>query len=236
VYDAVSHEYERGRPSYAPAAVAHVVAELGLSQGAPVLDLGAGTGKLTRLLAAAGLAPIALDVSAPMLAKVSGARTVVGRAEAIPLPDGSVAAVTAAQAFHWFDAKAALPEIHRVLEPGGGLALIWNRRDESDPVQRLLAELTDPPERGEPRGWQLDIAAIVGASRLFDEVATAEFRHVQTTDVEGLVSRLRSSSYVASLPEEQRGELERRLRHALASPGPELEVAHTTIVHLVRRS
>ena len=238
-YDNVAREYERGRPSYATGAVAHVIERLGLGPGSVVLDLGAGTGKLSRALAAAGTTVIALDPSEAMLAELRaaapGVRTLVGRAESIPLESESVDAVVAAQAFHWFDATAALPEIRRVLRPGGSLALLWNKRDEADPAQLLLAELTDPPERQAPRGWQLDIPAILGESGLFDEVETFEFPHVQAIDDEGFVDRLHSSSYVASLPPERRSSLEAQLRERLAELGSPHALAFKTLLSIAQR-
>jgi SAM-dependent methyltransferase len=225
-------EYERGRPEY-PAAV---VGCLGLAPGARVLDLGAGTGKLTRLLDAAGLETVAVDPSRAMLAELAArvprATTLVGTAEAIPLPGASVDAVTAGQAFHWFDAPAALAEIRRVLRADGVLGLVWNRRDESDPVQALLSELTDPAERDTPRGRRLDVPALLDASGLFGPVEATELPHVQETDDAGVLDRLRSSSYVASRREARRAELERRLRERL--PGGPVALRYVTVVYVAR--
>lgn len=235
-YDAVAGEYERGRPAYAEAAIAH----LQLAAGASVLDLGAGTGKLSRMLDAAGFAVVALDPSAPMLTQLQAAaprvRTVVGSAESIPLDAGSVDAVVAGQAFHWFDAAVALPEIHRVLKPHGSLALFWNKRDESDPMQMVLAELTDPPERRTPRGWQLDIPSILRESGLFAETETVEFPHVQPTDVEALVDRLHSSSFVAALPDDRRRALESELRVRYDELDSPRELAYTTLLYVAGRA
>src|SRR5438270_7125297 len=111
----VAGVYERGRPEYPPAVVGAIAAELGLSGAAPVLDLGAGTGKLTRALLAAGLDVVAVEPQAslrePLAASVGAERVREGSAEAIPLADGTVRAVTVADAFHWFDQAAALAEI-----------------------------------------------------------------------------------------------------------------------------
>src|SRR5204863_4913380 len=117
---------DRGRPSYPPAAVDHVVATLGITPGRRVLDIGAGTGKFTELLLPTGAAIVAVEPVAEMRAKVAalpGVEVHDGTGEALPLPDTSVDAVTVAQAFHWFDPAAALAEMARVLRPEGGLAL-----------------------------------------------------------------------------------------------------------------
>lgn len=238
-YDEVSEEYEQGRPAYAADAVRHATAELRIGQGSAVVDLGAGTGKLTRALAAAGLTVTAVDPSRAMLDRLCaanvGTHALVATAEAIPLPDENVDAVFAGQAFHWFDAARALPEMHRVLRSSGGLALLWNKRDDGDPVQRVLAELTSPAERQEQRGWQLDVPAILGRSALFQPPSVREFRHVQQTSDEALVSRLRSSSFVAALPPARRLELEDELRERLGALGPIHELVLTTVVYVARR-
>ncbi len=129
-FGAAAEAYERGRPGYPEAAIDWL-----LPAGAQrVLDLGAGTGKLTRQLVARGLEVVALEPSGEMreLLEVAApqARALAGSAEAIPLPDGSVDAVLAAQAWHWVDVSRAVPEVARVLRPGGRLGLVWNKRDE----------------------------------------------------------------------------------------------------------
>ena len=129
--------YERGRPSYPDAAVAHLAVELGLGPAVRVVDLAAGTGKLTRLLAQGGAEVVAVEPVAAMrkaLARsLPGVDVLEGTAESIRLPSGSVDAVTVAQAFHWFDAPRALAELGRVLRPSGTLLLVWNDRDERVP-------------------------------------------------------------------------------------------------------
>jgi SAM-dependent methyltransferase len=129
----VADEYERGRPDYPPAVVGALAAELGLAPGAAVLDLAAGTGKLTRALLAGGLDVLAVEPQPALrdvLAQRIGAERVRdGLAEAIPLADASVDAVTVSDAFHWFDHEPALAEIARVLRPGGGLCGVWTIAD-----------------------------------------------------------------------------------------------------------
>ena len=139
--------YEEGRPGYPEAALE----PLRLTPGMTVLDLAAGTGKLTRVLAASGASVIAVEPVAEMRAALPESVTALdGTAESIPLDPGSVDLVTVAQAFHWFDGPAALAEIHRVLSPGGRLALLWNRRGEDDPVNRAIDALIEPYRSGTP--------------------------------------------------------------------------------------
>jgi ubiquinone/menaquinone biosynthesis C-methylase UbiE len=141
--------YERGRPEYPAAALAQVVSRL--AAGDTVLDLAAGTGKLTRPLLAAGLNVIAVEPVAEMRAALPPEAVALdGTAEAIPLQAGAVDAVTVGQAFHWFDGDAALTELHRVLAPGGLLALLWNRRVEDDPVNVAIEALLAPHRSGVP--------------------------------------------------------------------------------------
>ena len=147
--------YERGRPGYPPEAIAHLVAELGLWDGTTVLDLAAGTGKLTRVLQATGATVIAVEPVEAMRRVLSeavpGVEVRAGTAEAIPVADGSLDAVTVAQAFHWFDAGRALHEIYRTLRPGGGLGLIWNMFDTSIDWVAALQALVHAHQRGEPQ-------------------------------------------------------------------------------------
>lgn len=144
-FESVAEQYERYRPDYPPEAIAWAAAELGLAAGARVLDVGAGTGKLTRVLVAAGFDVVAVEPGGAMLdqlrAAVPQAEPHEAPAEAIPLSDASVDAAFAAQAFHWFDRERALPELQRVVRPGGGLVLVWNWWDERDPLQNELGGL-----------------------------------------------------------------------------------------------
>ena len=132
-FDLAAEEYERTRPSYP----SELLDELPLDSDADVLDLGAGTGKLTRVLVgryAHVTAVEPLDGMRRILERVvPAAEALPGSAERIPLDDASVDAVFAAQAFHWFDHDVAMPEIARVLRPGGVLCLVWNGPDESRP-------------------------------------------------------------------------------------------------------
>jgi SAM-dependent methyltransferase len=144
-FETVAADYERHRPEYPAEALRWAAERLGLEPGARVLDVGAGTGKLTRGLVALGLDAVAVEPGAPMLEQlrlaVPEAEALDGTAESIPLADASVAAAFAGQAYHWFDRDLALPELHRVIRAGGGLALLWNWWDERDPLQHELGGL-----------------------------------------------------------------------------------------------
>jgi SAM-dependent methyltransferase len=145
-FDLAAEVYERARPEYPPEAVDWLLPP----DAKTVLDLGAGTGNLTRALTARGLDVYAVDPSPKMLdqlrAAVPGATVSVGTAEDIPLADASVDAILVAQAWHWVDQDAALPSVARVLRPGGTLGLIWNLRDERVPWVERLTKVMHPAE------------------------------------------------------------------------------------------
>jgi len=144
-FEAVAAEYERYRPDYPEDGLRWAAERLGLAADARVLDVGAGTGKLARGLIALGFEVVAVEPGAPMLDQlrraVPEAEAHEGPAEAIPLADNVVDGAFAGQAFHWFDRARAVPELHRVIRPNGGLALLWNWWDERDPLQHELGEL-----------------------------------------------------------------------------------------------
>ncbi|HET8555982.1 MAG TPA: methyltransferase domain-containing protein [Gaiellaceae bacterium] len=144
-FETAAADYERHRPDYPEEALRWAAGRLGLEEHARVLDVGAGTGKLTRGLVALGFDVVAVEPGGPMLKQlqkaVPEAEAREGSAEAIPLPNGSVDAAFSAQAYHWFDRDRAVPELQRVIRTGGGLALLWNWWDERDPLQDELGEL-----------------------------------------------------------------------------------------------
>jgi len=187
-----------------------------------------------------GARVIAVEPLAAMRARleqaVPGAQSLDGTAEAIPLPDASVDAVTVAQAFHWFRFDEALAELHRVLRPGGGLALVWNEWREED---RLVAavEAIVVPLRGEVPtrrggGWRDEFAT----SRLFGPLEETTFEYVQTIDAEQLVSRVLSISVVAALPPDEKAAVAERVR-ALTDGLPErFPLPYDTRVFLCHRS
>jgi ubiquinone/menaquinone biosynthesis C-methylase UbiE len=236
-FELVADVYERARPEYPPEAVAWLAEKLGLAPGRTVLDLGAGTGKLTRALVPTGARVIAVEPGERMLAElrraVPGVEALRGAAEAIPLADDSVDAITVGQAFHWFRHDEAVPELHRVLGPGGSVALIWNSRDQERPLQRELSELIRPlmPPARPPVGHSV---RGLEESELFGPVERRTFPFLQQLDADRLVDRIASVSFVAAAPADARAELERRLREIVAGEGGSVEFAYLTEVYVSR--
>jgi SAM-dependent methyltransferase len=224
--------YERGRPDYPADAIALLVERLGLRPGRTVLDLAAGTGKLTRLLAPTGAEVIAVEPIAAMRAKIEGAQVLEGTAEAIPLPDASVDAVTVAQAFHWFRFGEALAEIHRVLRAGGGLALVWNVRDEREPIHAEVSAILLPLERDVPRRHRHPWLEVLDESGLFSPAEKISFEHEQLVDEDGLVERFMSVSFVASADADVRADVEAQLRALARDAGTPIRLPYVTDVYL----
>ena len=190
----VAAAYERGRPGYPDEAVSWLVGD----QPHDVADVGAGTGKLTRSLVALGHRVVAVEpldeMRVELVTAVPGAHVLAGSAEAIPLPDESADVVTSAQAFHWFDHARALPEIARVLRPGGRLGLIWNSRDDRDPWMARLSAII-----GNETVQETDVVPVLDASNLFGRVERASFAFEQVLDRDGLLDLVLSRSYLAKL-------------------------------------
>jgi SAM-dependent methyltransferase len=224
--------YDRGRPGYPSAAIEWLVERLDLRPGRTVVDLAAGTGKFTHVLVPTGAEVIAVEPIAEMRERIHGARALEGTAEAIPLPDASADVLTAAQAFHWFRAEEALAEIHRVLRPGGGLALVWNVRDQSSPVQAAATRILLPLERDTPREHKGDWAEAVDASGLFTPVETVEFRHEQLVDADAFVERFTSVSFVASAPDDVRAGVETQLRALARETGTPIRLPYLTRLYV----
>jgi SAM-dependent methyltransferase len=200
-FGAAADAYERARPNYPEAAVEWLVPE-----GArTVLDLGAGTGKLTRSLAARGLEVVAVEPIAEMRANLSAAlpevRALDGTAEAIPLEDDSVDAITVAQAWHWVDPEVATAEVARVLRPGGTLGLIWNRRDERVEWVARLSKVM-----GTAWAEAVDMATVdIGPPFGSTERLVTEWS--RPMDVDLLVEMASSRSYVITASPRRRREI-----------------------------
>jgi SAM-dependent methyltransferase len=202
-----SELYERARPGYPGDAIAHLEATTGITPGSRVLDLAAGTGKMTRQLRADRAVCVAVEPSASMrevfARTVPGAALAGGTAEMIPVATGAMDTVVVAQAFHWFEPLRALPEIVRVLRPGGWLALIWNERDESDPVMAELVRISKW-DVCQPYPVGMDFGAVIDRSGSFGPVERTRFPFVQWLDHTAFVEQVASRSYVQVLPERER--------------------------------
>jgi SAM-dependent methyltransferase len=244
-FDRAAEAYERGRPGYPPAAVRHFARVLGLRRGRTVVELGSGTGKFTRALAATGAARLAVEPTAGMravfLRAVPDVPLLPGTAEAIPLPDGFADAVVAAQAFHWFRPVPAIREIGRVLRPGGGLGLVWNRRDDTVPWVGRLSSIFDRYSKGIPRtydrGWR---AAFDRRDGPFGPLRARTFRFAQRLSRSAMTERVLSVSLIAVLPPATRRAVTREVR-ALLDDDPttrgrsEIELPYRTEVYWTHR-
>lgn len=211
-FGAEAAAYERGRPSYPPESIDWLLPD-GASDRLDVLDLGAGTGKLTTRLVERGLDVVAVDPIPEMLELLSSSLpdtpALLGTAEDIPLSDNSVDAVLVAQAWHWFDPERAIKEVARVLRPGGRLGLVWNNRDER-------------------MGWVKDLGRIIGHevdpfSQTADLPASftdAERHLVEWTNYltpQALIDLVASRSYCITSPEKVRTRTLDRVRELLAT-------------------
>jgi SAM-dependent methyltransferase len=240
-FTAAAGAYDRGRPSYPDAALTLLARELELRPGRRVLDLGAGTGKMTALLAAIGADVVAVEPVAAMrerlVAQLPAVEALDGTAESIPLPGASVDTVVVAQSFHWFDAPVALAEIARVLRPEGSLALVWNSRDTSEPWVARINDLIRwnsgeiPTYDAGDEGW----ADVVAASGRFSPVQLRELRYEQVVDEDTLVDRVASTSYVATMPDAERARLLADVRHVAAGFPRTFVLPYRTFVYWCRR-
>lgn len=222
VFGEAADAYELGRPDYPADAVAWLLDGV----RGTVLDVGEGSGKLSRAVAALDFDVIAVDPDERMLARNATVDTRVGTAEAIPLPDRSVAGVTAGQAWHWFDQAAAAAEVGRVLMPRGRLGLVWNVYDLADEFSRSLVEVIDPGAALSPTD---DAPAPVAGFSPFDEAVFSWRRAMTPAGVEALV-RSRSPFLVAATTEQQRtlGAVRGLVRTFVGSQEPSVEIAYRT--------
>lgn len=197
-FGSVAEAYDRGRPTYP----ADAVAWLAGGEAKVVLELAAGTGKLTRAMVDQGHAVFATEPDEAMLEvlhkRVPEVSAKAATAESIPANDRSVDVVVVAQAFHWFDHEVALAEIARVLKPGGHLALVWNSRDERIPWVRRMGDILGRQD--------LDTSSAdhVVQSELFGFVEEATFKHWQEVNRESILDLARSRSTVTTMDDEER--------------------------------
>jgi len=201
-----------------------------------VVDLAAGTGKFTALLVPTEAHIVAVEPVPEMretLARtVPGVEVMDGTAEDIPLPDGFADVVAAAQAFHWFKLDAALPEIARVLKPGGGLVLLWNRRDESVPWVHEMSTVLEWRERypNISNYDRVDWSNLIGQSGLFTDLQQQTFRYEQELDRDGLAARVRSVSYIASMDAAEQQDLVQKVLRLVDDQPERFPLPYTTMV------
>ncbi len=225
-FRSVAAAYDSGRPNYPAAAVTWALGEDTLD----VLELGAGTGKLTRTLIGQGHRVLATDPLPEMLAILReqlDTPTAVARAEQLPIPSRSVDAVVCAQSFHWFEATPALAEITRVLRPGGRLVLVWNFRDLRVPWIQKLSDLIGVESR------ENLVDPVIGCPT-FTDLEKAQFKSWQTHNAQSLIDLVCSRSAAATLPESERETLIKQVRELYDSygRGPDgLQMPYTTHIY-----
>ncbi|QZP19068.1 class I SAM-dependent methyltransferase [Pseudomonas sp. DR208] len=218
--------YAQGRPDYPRQLTGWLADTLRISAQSSVIDLGAGTGKFTRLLSALAPTLIAVEPVAAMGAQLTRlmpeVRLLNGTAESIPLPAASADAVVCAQAFHWFSTEAALAEIHRVLKPDGRLGLVWNVRDESVDWVAAITDIITPYEGDTPRfhtgRWR---DAFSGKYFSQPEVTCFPYSHVGSPQ-EVIMDRFLSVSFIAALDDEPKARVTAQLQ-ALIDTHPALK-------------
>jgi len=243
-YQRAAADYERVRPSYPTRSLAVLADALDLGPGKRVAEVGAGTGKFTRLLALTGARVTALEPVAAMRARLSEllpqVEVVDGMAESTGLATGEVDAVVAAQAWHWFDPAAALAEVERVTKPRGRLGLVWNTLDETVPWVAEYSKIY--------RQWRTD--AVPGHRdgtwrRFFDEVpgwtplAGEHVPNPYVTDREGVLGQALTSSVISTLDSASRTQVRRELEAVLdrheESRGARIEIPYVTDLYWTAR-
>jgi SAM-dependent methyltransferase len=231
--------YERGRPGYPARAIEWLCSELGMRPGRTLLDVGAGTGKLTRQLVGSGADVVAVEPVPGMryvlVRTVRGARVMDGTAETLPAADRSVDAITVAQAFHWFDVPRALAEFHRVLRPGGRFAVIWNSRLREQPLHQAINEITEPYRGASPSHHDSQWRESISADGRFAAAGEMEAPFEQLLDADGLVDRVDSISFIAALADDERKRVLARVRTLALDSGQPLRLGYTTEAYAYER-
>jgi SAM-dependent methyltransferase len=237
-FERAAGAYERGRPEFPADAVAAVAGALDLRAGRTVLDLGAGTGKLTRLLVPTGARVVAVEPVAAMRRALEGlapgVETLDATAERLPLGPGEADAATAAQAFHWFDGDRALAELARVLRPGAGLALVWNVRDESTDWVHAITELIEPYRGDTPSHRSMRWLTTFDRTQAWSEPVRTSFPYMHRTTRSATVDRVTSISFIAALDAHERDRVADAVR-ALLPSGDEITFPYRTDLWVSRR-
>lgn len=214
-------DYEAARPSYPPDAVQWFVDTMGLRSGIRLADVAAGTGKLTRLLTphadVIGVEPVP-GMRAIFHTTLPDVPLLAGTAEALPLRDHSLDAITVAQAWHWFDHDRATAEARRVLKDGGWVGLVWNARIRTVPWVDAVWTIMDRVEKRAPwrdhENWRDSAFRSMPG---FGQLHTAEFHHAHPITRDGVVQRVASVSHVAVLPAAERTKVLDEVRALLAT-------------------
>jgi len=230
--------YEKIRPAYPDAAVDILVRELAIAPGRIVVDVGAGTGKLTRALVRTGATVIAVEPLAEMRERLAEnvplAVPFDGSAERMALRDGSAHAITVAQAFHWFDGDRALAEFHRVLVPGGRLGLIWNVRDRRAAWVAAFDALLDGVDPERPDHQTGKWRAAFDRTALFARLVERDVEHTQTLSPSEISDRAATVSSIAALPDGERERVLDRFRE-LAATHPDIRGRSTVTLPYVTK-
>lgn len=243
-FSSQANTYAAGRPSYPVELSTWLTKELGVLPGSAVIDLGAGTGKFTRLLKSMGINVVAVEPIEAMRTEFAKSLPdvgiVEGTAECIPFGPGTAQALVCAQAFHWFANEKALAEIHRVLRPNGRLGLIWNVRDETVDWVAAITDIITPYEGDAPRfhtgAWR---SPFTGNYFSAPELTCFQYTHSGTAK-EVIIDRFLSVSFIASLPPAERAKVTEQLQQ-LIDTHPSLrgreviEFPYQTQAYLCRR-
>jgi len=216
--------YSRGRPDYPQQLNPWLINRVGIAPGTLCVDVGAGTGKFTRQLVATGAKVVAVEpvdaMREQLTASLAAITALSGTAQELPLGDQTVDIITCAQAFHWFASGAALTEFHRVLKPGGRLALIWNVRDEAVDWVHTLTDIITPYEGDAPRfykgDWQQPFAQDQG--KYFTTLEESRFDYVHEGSPEQVImDRFMSVSFIAALAPEANAKVRRQIEELIAT-------------------
>jgi SAM-dependent methyltransferase len=231
-------EYVAGRPDYPPALLD------ALPRAATVVELGAGTGKFTQSLVGRARRIVAVEALPEMAARIgqgggSGVEVLIAKAEQVPLPDACADLVCCATAFHWFDYPAAADEIHRLLKPGGHLALIWNRRDDRVPWVAAYSALVESYAR-DARSFGSGHWREIFKDNRFAKAGERSFPFTYPMPVTGIADRALSTSYIAQLPEGEQAALRARIddliaAHAELRDATEIAFPYVSLLYLLRR-
>jgi len=220
-FSAKADTYVKGRPDYPSEVDEWLRSDLGLGEGKTVLDLGAGTGKFSKMLLTTGATVFALDAVPAMLEQLRrqypGVQAKLGSAESIPFADASFDAVVCAQSFHWFATPETVAEVRRVLKPGGAWGLIWNVRNENVEWVAALTKIIAPFEGDTPRYRTQKWRSLFPAAG-FSPLREQRFPHGHTGAPEQvIVDRTLSTSFIAALPPDKQEKVASQVRELIAA-------------------